>query len=102
MEFERVLRMFVDFLDRERIRYAIVGGLAVAAWGRKRSTKDADFAVDLTNQQRVVAFAESSGYETLHISSGFSNHVHPDPALGRVDFMYLSGPTADHVFEAAT
>jgi len=102
MEFERVLRTFTGFFDREEIRYAIVGGLAVAAWGRKRSTKDADFAVDLANQQRVISFAESLGYETLYMSAGYSNHVHNDPALGRVDFMYLSGPTADQIFSASS
>jgi hypothetical protein len=100
MEFERVLQLFTEFFDREKIRYAIVGGLAVAAWGRKRSTKDADFAVDLSNQDRVVGFAESQGYETLRASSGYSNHVHADAGLGRVDFLYLSGPIA--VFAAAT
>jgi hypothetical protein len=102
MEFERVLRTFTGFFDREGIRYAIVGGLAVAAWGRKRSTKDADFAVDLENQQRVISFSESLGYETLHTASSFSNHLHPDPALGRVDFMYLQGATADRVLSATT
>src|SRR4051812_30047543 len=102
MEFERVLQLFTEFFDREKVRYAIVGGLAVAAWGRKRSTKDADFAVDLSNQDRVVGFAESQGYETLRVSSGYSNLVHADAGLGRVDFLYLSGPTADRVFAAAT
>jgi len=102
MEFERVLRTFTGFFDREEIRYAIVGGLAVAAWGRKRSTKDTDFAVDLGNQRRVVSFAESLGYETLLANDSFSNHLHADPDLGRVDFMYLHGTTADRVLSAAT
>ena len=101
MEFERVLRTFTEFFDREEIRYAIVGGLAVYSYGRLRPTKDADFAVDRRNSERVIAFAESIGYETLAITPGFSNHVNSDPALGRVDFMYLDGPTAEAVFGAA-
>jgi hypothetical protein len=98
MDFARVIRIFAEFFEREGIRYAVVGGLAVHAYGRLRPTKDADFAIDRANAPRVVAFSESIGYETLHIGSGFSNHAHSDPALGRVDFMYLDGPTADAVF----
>ena len=98
MDFEAVLRMFGDFFERERIRYAVVGGVAVTAWGRVRSTKDLDFAIDGEQQARVMAFAESLGYETLFVSHGFSNHAHSDPAFGRVDLMYLRGQTADKVF----
>lgn len=99
MNFAAVLRTFGEFFERERIRYAVVGGVAVTAWGRVRSTKDLDFAIDGEEQARVVAFAESLGYETLFVSHGFSNHAHPDPALGRVDLMYLRGKTADTVFQ---
>lgn len=69
MEFERVLRTFVECFDREGIRYALVGGLAVHAYGRLRPTKDADFALDRANAARAIAFAESVGYETLHAAS---------------------------------
>ena len=102
MEFERVLRTFIGFFDREEIRYVVIGGLAVHAYGRLRPTKDADFGVDLENQRRVIAFAESLGYETLHDSRAFSNHAHSDPALGRVDFMYFDEATAAKVFAHAS
>jgi hypothetical protein len=98
MDFAAVLRMFAEFFERERIRYAVVGGVAVTAWGRVRSTKDLDFAIDGEQQERVVAFAESLGYETLFVSHGFSNHAHSNPVFGRVDLMYLRGQTADKVF----
>jgi hypothetical protein len=100
MRFDDVLRTFGDFFEREAIRYAVIGGLAVYAWGRLRPTKDADFAVDRSNQNRVVAFAESLGYETLQATAAFSNHAHADPNFGRVDFMYLDPTTAEKVFRA--
>jgi hypothetical protein len=102
MDFASVLRIFGDFFERERIRYAVIGGVAVTAWGRVRSTKDLDFAVDAEDRRRVITFAESIGYETLYASESFSNHVHSDLALGRVDFMYLRGKTAEQVFSATT
>ena len=101
MQFDVVMGTFADFFEREKIRYALIGGLAVHAWGRVRPTRDADFAIDRTNQQRAIAFAESLGYQTTHISAGFSNHEHGDPAWGHVDFMYLAGETAERVFGAA-
>jgi hypothetical protein len=100
VQFDEVLKTFGEFFDRERIRYAVIGGLAVQAWGRSRLTKDVDFAVDVDARDQVIAFAESLGYETLHVSVAYSNHVSAEPRLGRVDFMYVSGPTAERVFAA--
>jgi hypothetical protein len=72
----------------------LIGGMAMKAWGRARLTKDVDFAVDRANQDRLLIFAQSLGYETLHVSEAFSNHVHPETRYGRLDFMYLAGETA--------
>lgn len=102
MQFERVLTTFADFFDRERIRHALIGGLAVHAWGRVRPTRDADFAVDWSDKERVVAFSQSLGFATRYASDAFSNHEHADPEWGHVDFMYLRGRTADDVFAAAS
>jgi hypothetical protein len=44
---------------------------------------------------------ESLGYETLHVSTGFSNHLHSDLGMGRVDYVYVSGPTERLLFETA-
>ena len=40
-------------------------------------------------------------YERLHASEGYSNHVHPDAAWGRLDFIYVEGKTADGLFGGA-
>jgi hypothetical protein len=102
MQFDLVLRTFAEFFEREGIRYALAGGLAVQSWGlRSRATHDVDFVVDLISRERIIAFTESSGFETLHASGGYSNHLHSDSALGRVDFMYVVGETAERVFETA-
>jgi hypothetical protein len=101
VDFETVLLTFVERLEKEEIRHVVVGGLAVHAWGRTRPTRDADFAVDREHQQRVIAIAESLGYRTIFASDAFSNHEHPEARWGHVDFMYLKGPTATAIFEAA-
>jgi hypothetical protein len=101
MQFDEVLRTFAGFFEREDIRYAIAGGLAIHAWGHSRTTQDIDFVVDGNEQHRIVTFAESIGYRTLHASSGYSNHEHPDETFGRVDLLYVYGETAERVFAAA-
>jgi hypothetical protein len=102
MQFDEVLRTFAEFFKREGIRYAVAGGLAIHAWGRSRTTHDMDFVVDGAVQQKVVTFSESIGYRTLHVSSGYSNHEHPDQTFGSVDFLYVYGDTAERVFAEAS
>jgi hypothetical protein len=102
IQFDEVLRSWAGFFEKERIRYALIGGLAMQAWGRSRFTNDADIAVERTARDRILAEAESKGYETLHVSEGYSNHLHADEELGRIDFMYVHGTTAEKIFDAAT
>lgn len=101
MQFDAVLRTFSEFFEREGIRFALAGGLAVVAWGHTRSTNDADFVVGRDDGPRVRAFAESLGYETTFVSDGYSNHHHTDKGFGDIDFMYVSGETVERVFAAA-
>ena len=98
MEFARVLREITAYLDSQKHRYALIGGHGLATYGLSRATLDLDLAVDSDAQTGVVAFLEALGYETLHRSSGYSNHLHPETARGRVDFVYVRGETAQQLF----
>jgi hypothetical protein len=98
MRFDEVLASFVGFFEREGVQYAVIGGLALQAFGYSRFTRDIDFVTERGALPRIVAFAESLGYETLHVSDGYSNHLHPDPIKGRVDFMYVDEETAGKLF----
>jgi hypothetical protein len=98
MQFDEVLRTFSAFFEREQIRYAVIGGLAIRAWGHVRTTQDVDFVVEQTVKRQVIAFAEHQGFETIHVSDGFSNHVR---GADRVDFMYVDAATADDLFRGA-
>jgi hypothetical protein len=102
VQFDEVLRTFSSFFEREGIRYAIAGGLAIHAWGYSRTTQDIDFMVDGAVRERVIAFAESIGYRTLHVSEGFSNHDHPEEHFGRIDLLYVYGTTAERLFASAS
>jgi hypothetical protein len=101
VQFDDVLRTLADFFERERIPFALIGGLAMQSLGYSRFTRDADFVVGRENRDATVAFLQSVGYETLHVSEGYSNHLHAEKAFGRVDLMYVDPATASALFPAA-
>jgi len=95
MNFKNILLNLLQFFNERKIAHALVGAFALKAYGYLRATSDIDFLVRAEDQARIVAHLESIGYETLHCSAGFSNHLHPLAKLGRIDFIYVRGETAD-------
>lgn len=93
-----VLGELRSFLDEQECRYALVGGLAMAAYGLPRTTLDLDLVVEARCQADLIVHLEGLGYETLHRSPGYSNHVHRDDARGSVDFVYVQGETEEQLF----
>lgn len=102
MDFERVLRLLSGFFEEASLDWGVIGGLAMAVYGVGRTTLDVDIVVDGEHQDRLIAFLESQGYRTLYRSTGYSNHLHSDPDLGRVDVVYLRGDTSRRVLSALT
>ncbi len=102
MELARVVRRVADFLDAEGAPVALVGAHALQAYGVTRSTVDLDLLTERRVQARLVPFLESLGYETLHRSDGYSNHLHPDDEWGRVDIIYVDERTSRSLFARAT
>lgn len=98
MDFARVIGTLADFFEREKLPYAVIGAFGLHAYGLTRATADVDFVADSSAQPRLIAFLEARGYETLYASPGYSNHLHPDAELGRVDLVYVSGETSRRLF----
>ncbi len=98
MDFARVIREMTGFFGREGTRFAVIGAFGLHAYGLSRATSDLDFVVELPAQTKLISFLESKGYETLHNSQGYSNHLHADPSLGRLDFVYVDGETSRLLF----
>jgi hypothetical protein len=65
---ERRLREVTAALDRAGLRYAVVGGNAVAAWvgrvdpGATRATKDVDLLLERASADRAIAAIEALGF----------------------------------------
>jgi hypothetical protein len=101
VDFARVISTVGDFLEREHRRHAVAGAIALHAYGISRATEDLDLVTEADAQGGLVAFLESLGYETLYRSPGYSNHLHGDTELGRVDVIYVSGETSRKLFDEA-
>lgn len=99
MSLQNRFRIMTDFFVRESIDYALVGAFALAAYGYSRATSDVDFLTRYEHQARIIAYLESLGFETLHQSAGYSNHL---LALehARFDFVYVDAQTATTIFSA--
>jgi hypothetical protein len=98
MDVTRVLELVRPFFESRGEPYAVVGGLALLAYGAPRATFDVDLLAPRSARDALVPFLEGRGFATLSVQPGFSNHQHADPRLGRVDVVYVSGATADAVF----
>lgn len=98
VDFGRAYDEVGAFLSTAGFHCAVVGGVALAAYGCPRMTLDLDLATEAEAQGELVGFLESRGYSTLHRSSGYSNHLHADRSLGRVDVVYVQGDSAARLF----
>lgn len=98
MDFAKTLEQLCLFFKREQLPFALVGGLGLQAYGLSRATFDLDLVVATTAQPRLVPYLEGLGYETLYCSRGFSNHLHANNSLGRIDFVYVDEATSTQLF----
>ena len=101
MKFKKTFQLLIDFFERERIDYALIGAFALKAYGYTRATQDVDFIARQKDQKKIIINLESLGFETLYSSTGYSNHLHPLSGLGRIDFVYVKGDTAESIFKEA-
>lgn len=79
----------------------LAGGFALAAWGSTRATADLDLIVDDGARGEILPRIVGEGFETLFDSEGFTNLLHPDPELGRLDLIWVEGETSRKLFAAA-
>jgi hypothetical protein len=85
-------------LDGHAFPHAVVGALGLHAYGHSRATFDLDVVTIRAAQASLVTSLEELGYETLHVSPGYSNHQHPDPDWGGLDVIYVDDETAGLLF----
>ncbi|HZF56595.1 MAG TPA: nucleotidyltransferase [Polyangiaceae bacterium] len=103
LDLGRALFSTLDALDRLGIRYAIVGGLAVGAWGVSRSTRDVDIYAELPPERRALERALSE--QGFHVPAmeeeleryGVFRSRSPDGVF--VDIFPAVGPLGEAILE---
>ena len=68
MKFKKTFQLLIDFFERERIDYALIGAFALKAYGYTRATQDVDFIARQKDQKKIIANLEFLGFETLYNS----------------------------------
>lgn len=98
-DFQNLAAKICAFFEQENIEFLLIGAFALQAYGHVRATQDIDWLVRHECQDKVISFFETLGFDTVHRSSGFSNHLHP-LGLVRIDIVYVRDPTASELFHA--
>ena len=102
MDAVRLLSLLRPHLEACGAGWMLAGGFALAAWGSTRTTADLDLIVDDAAKAALLPCLHAQGFATLFDSEGFTNLLHPDPELGRLDLIWVEGETSRRLFEAAT
>jgi predicted nucleotidyltransferase len=100
MSIREQFKLLMDYFNRERMDYAVIGAFALYAYGYTRATRDIDFITRLDYQDKIITYLESLDFKTLQRSEGFSNHLYPAGSI-RIDFLYIDNKSAKLIFNEA-
>lgn len=88
MNFTRISEKLVKAFEKEGVRYALIGGLALGLHGVHRATVDIDFLVHRDDMDKVGGIMSALGYERHFRSDNVSQYASPLSAFGEVDFLH--------------
>ncbi len=80
------------------VRFALIGGLALASHKVVRATQDVDLLTDAEKADEIDAELSRLGYRCLHRSADAGNYARGDE---RVDLLYASRPVARRLLSDA-
>ncbi len=71
MVLNKDFREFIELLNKNEVRYLLIGGYAVAYHGYPRYTKDIDFWIwmDKDNAEKVILTLKEFGFSSLGLTS---------------------------------
>jgi len=94
MDFQKIVDEVVTKLDEAGIRYALIGGFAMALRGIQRATIDLDFILMLEDLDRADEILQQAGYQRGFRNENVSHYTADENWLGRIDILHaFRGPT---------
>ncbi len=91
------INLIKEFFEKHEMRYALIGGLALNAYGYNRFTNDVDFITELKYKESLLSYLESLGFKLLQSDTAFSIHTLFNE---RIDLMYVEGDTSDAILNS--
>lgn len=88
MDFLRVFHEVCAALDAACIRYALIGGFAMALRGVARATVDLDFLLLAADLERADHVLSTAGYRRIWHSENVSHYLADDPERGPIDLLH--------------
>jgi predicted nucleotidyltransferase len=85
-------------LNAAGVRFALIGGLALALHKVVRATQDVDLLVDADKADEIKMRLSKLGYRRLHHSADAANYARGDE---RLDFLYAHRPAAQRLLADA-
>ena len=94
MNFAKVIAELCGRLDAAGVRYALIGGFAMALRGVQRATMDLDFILMLEDLGKADAILVALGYRRNFHSENVSHYTGAAADWGRVDILHaFRGPS---------
>lgn len=92
------IAQIVSALNDTGVRFALIGGLALAPHKVIRATQDVDLLVDADDADTIDRTVTTIGYRCLHRSAEAANYQRDDE---RLDFVYAGRPIARRLLATA-
>jgi predicted nucleotidyltransferase len=94
MDFEKVIQQVIGAMEAAKVRYALIGGFAMALRGVQRATVDLDFILMLDDLEKADAILKTFGYERAFRSENVSHYQSEAMDWGRIDILHaFRGPS---------
>ncbi len=87
MDFKQTFETIAHSFEKENLKYALIGGLALESAGVPRATADIDLLVLSKDMETVRSIMMSNGYQPVFESEEVATFIGSTDALGRVDFL---------------
>ncbi len=84
-----------------RLRFLVIGGLAVNHFGFSRETADLDFFISQENRDGWMKLLSDFGYASYHDGGSFIQYDAPDNNAWPVDLMLVQEKTFAPIFQAS-
>lgn len=94
MDVSTVLKTIVIAWRQRKIRYALIGGLALGLWGVPRATVDVDFLVEQEDMPQVHDILTALGYRRHYFSVNVSQYTSDLRLWGDIDILHAFRPAA--------